>query len=247
MKLLAVRTLDPAFLNEVANHPEVRPALGGGDGPLDLSPVVTDPQNFALQYAHGGFLLQPLEPGSYELHTLFTPEQRGARFFAAAWDMLRYMFTSTDCLEIVTKCPDDNPGARMAALKVGFRERFHREDAWKPGVGISYQALSIDGWAARDQGALERGRRFHAELDAARRKKGAKSEAHKDDVAHDYAAGAACLMMECDRAQKAVGFYNRWTRVAGYQTIEMIAPNVVDIRDAVLGLQQGQVGVLLVR
>ncbi len=67
-----MRTLDAAFLNEVANDPEVRPFLGRS-GALDLAPLISDPNNYCFVCDQGGFVGIKLQPGLYELHTIFRP------------------------------------------------------------------------------------------------------------------------------------------------------------------------------
>lgn len=240
------RTFDATLLNEIANHPEVRPHIGGA-GVIDLTTIVGDPQNVAVMGEHGGWIYHGLQPGVYELHTLFLPEGRGRSFFAGAREVLRYMFVRTDALEILTKCPDTNAGARMAAGMMGFKERFRREDAWAPGVGISYQALTIDGWAMRDPEALRAGQAFHNSLEAAKAASGSTIAPHPDDAAHDRAVGTAWLMAQAGNVGKGVAWYNRWAVFAGYAQIHALALNVVDIGDAIVELKDGQTDVLLCR
>lgn len=240
------RTMDATFLNEVSNHPEVRPWLGG-DGVLDLGALADNPDNVLLETDGGGWVLHPLLPGVYELHTMFLPEGRGRSYFAAAREALRWMFSATDALEIVTKCPDDNGPARMAASIAGFRERFHRDDAWKPGVGVSYQVFSIDDWFVRDKECLAAGRAFHDTLEAAKTAAGSTLPTHPDDEAHDRAVGAAVLMIRGGNMSKAVAFYNRWAIFAGYATIEALSPSLVDVRDAIVEVRGDAMGVLKCR
>jgi hypothetical protein len=175
------RTMSAAALNEIANLPEVKPFLLTAEAarrlgaePLNLAPMLANPANIALEAEHGGWVLEQMLPGCYELHTLFRPEGRGRAYFAAAWEAVRYLFAATDALEIITKCPDDNGGARMAANLMGFRERFRREDAWAPGVGISYRVFSVDDWFVRDPECLAAGRDFHAKLKALEREAGSR-------------------------------------------------------------------------
>ena len=241
------RTMDAALLNEVANDPDVRPWLGGAPGPLDLTPIIENPANVALVAEHGGWLFQPVMPGCYEVHTLFRKAGRGRRFMAAAAQGFRYMFTETDALEILTKCPDDNLGARQASSALGFRERFRRESAWAPDVGISFRVFSVDDWFTRDAQCLEEGRTFHRMIEYA---KGAARSAlpiHLDDETHDRAVGAAILMAKAGQLSKGVGFYSRWAIFAGYATIEVVGPNAIDVRDAIVEIRDGQLGVLKCR
>jgi hypothetical protein len=248
---MITRTMDATFLNEVANHPEVRPFVGPGSEPLDLMALLSDPENVALQAEHGGWLLICLSPGVYELHTVFLPAGRGAEYFAAAHEALRWMFTRTDCLEILTRCPDDNPAARMAAVKVGFRERFRREDVWQSGLGeacgASYQALTVDDWMKRDPAIAYVGHDFHVTLENEKLVRSAESPVHPEDEAHDRAVGACFLMAQHGQMNKAVGVYNRWARFAGYAQITMLSPTILDIADALLEVIDGEMKVLGVR
>ncbi len=244
--MTVTRTMSADYLNSVANSPEVRPYIGG-EGPIDLTPIAQNPANYLLVTDGGGWVLQPILAGVYELHTLVLPEARGKPFFAAAREAMRWLFTRTDALEIVTKCPDDNPGARMAALMVGFRERFHRADAWAPGVGVSYQALTLDDWLARDGVIAKEGHAFHEALEAAKAAAGSALPAHPDDEAHDRVVGAAFLMAKAGQVQKAVGVYSRWALFAGYAPIQALSPNTIDVVDGVLEIRDGAMVVLHVR
>ncbi len=237
------RTFDASFMNEVANHPDVRPWIGG-EGPADLTAIIENPANVCLVAERngaqmGGWVFRPILPSSYEVHTLFLPQHRGAAFYAAAREGFRYMFAETDALEILTKCPDDNPGARMASSQLGFRERFHREDAWSHGVGISFRVFSVDDWFVRDPECLRQGRAFHEALEAAKAAADSTLAVHPEDATHDRAVGAAALMILAGQTGKGVGFYSRWAIFAGYATI--------DVRDALVEIRDGRMGVLKCR
>ncbi len=234
------RTLDATFLNEVANHPDVRPWIGG-EGEVDLAPIVEDLDNLAIVTQYGGWVLHHVGPGVYEIHSLFLKEGRGRHFRDAAFEMLRWVFTHTDGVEILTKVPDNNRGAGMACAWVGFRERFHRENAWLEGVGVSFRALTIDDWYVRDPLTQKAGQAFHEAVEIA---KGPTGEHHPEDPAHDQAAGAAVLMAQAGNMAKAVAFYNRWSVFAGYQTIEQIGAQIVDIRDAMVEISPQAINVL---
>lgn len=225
------RSMNAERLNELANHPEVRPWLLGADGPLDLSPLVLNPAVVVLEAEHGAFLLVPILPTVYELHTLFMKAGRGKAFFGHAAEMFRYVFTRTPCLEIVTKVPDGNRGAAFASVHAGFVERFHR-------AGISFRHLTIERWALSDEACLEEGERFHELMEAA----GALS--HDDDPVHDQIVGAGLLMAHAGQLEKGVSFYCGWATFAGYAGIAVVGPNLVDVRDAIIEVRDGQVRVL---
>lgn len=242
------RTMDPTFANEAANHPEVRPFLGGPEGPLDLTGLVLNPANYVLEVMGAGvWILQSTLDGVYDLHTLFLPEARGREYFVQAREALRWMFTRTDCLEVTTLCPDDNPGARMAASMMGFRERFRREGAWPTGAGVSYRVFSVDDWFVRDKACLLEGRRFHEALEVAKAQAGSTLPTHPDDDTHDRAVGAAALMVMEGQTSKGIGFYNRFAVQAGYAGIMALDLHTIDVRDAIVAIEGGQMRVLLCR
>jgi hypothetical protein len=182
-----------------------------------------------------------LMPGAYELHTLFTPQARGKPYFKQAKEALRYVFTATDALELLTKCPDDNPAARMAASLVGFHERAHRPNVWNVGTpaecGVSYQALSIDDWLQRDLHIEAEGESLWEELPAHFSTPG--------DTMHSRLMGAALLMTRAGQASKAVGIFNRAAAFQGFRGIVALRDDVLDIGQALVHVKPEGFGVLL--
>ncbi len=138
-----IRTDSAAFLNRVVNDPSVRPHVGGGEGVLDLGPLLDDRRNVALVNDHGGLIYVWREPHTYEVHTMLLPEGRGAGAVLAARESLRFMFTSTDCLEVLTRCPPGNKGALGLTRAVGFWRSFET-------AAGSFWTLPFDRWRASD-------------------------------------------------------------------------------------------------
>ncbi len=230
------RTMDATLLNRVMNDPSVRPHIVADDGDIDVTSVVENPENFALVTEFGGFLLIKHEPGIYEVHTQFLPEGRGRHAVEAMREGFRYMFTHTDCLEIVTKVCEDNVAAYSFAKLAGFRQRFARDNAWN-GKMMSYRAVTIDEWTMGDPIAKRAGKDFHDQLEAEKVGRGSVLPVHADDPAHEQYVGASFLMFR-EQPIKAVWFYNKWARFSGYATIELLSdkPVVVDVRDAIIEL-----------
>lgn len=228
------RTLDAAFLNSVANHPEVFPWIGA-EKEIDLTDIVSNPANFALVTEYGGWVFVRHDAGTYELHTLILPEGRGRHSLKAWKEAARYMFCRTDAREIVTRVPEHNKGADFAARACGFKERFARVNAFKPlegpAVNVSFRALTLDDWWPTDTAVADMGHAFHLQIEAA---KGAPN--HPDDDTHDRAVGATCLMVLSGVYRKAVWFYNRWALLAGYEPIKFLsdAPFLIDIGNGII-------------
>jgi len=249
--MLLKRTMDATFLNGVANHPDVRPALGG-EGKLDQGPLLANPENVALEGEHGGFVAIKLAPGLYECHSMFLPEGRGKAAQAAMEEGLRYLFTQTDCGQVVTKCPETNGAAKGAARAMGFAPMFKLEKAWPVEgdlVGVEVVTLTMHKWISRDAEVEAKGKWFHQRLEEFKIANGSQMPVHADCEAHDRAVGAAVLMMEAGNTMKAVAFYNVWARIAGYQPIRCISlnPPIIDVVDAIIGVNGTDMEVLLCR
>lgn len=222
------RTLDATFLNSVVNDPEVRPWLGG-EGEIDLSEIVSNPENFTFVTEGGGWIAIRHEPGVYELHTQFLKAGRGRSCIEVGRAVIQHFFAATDAREIITKVPAANRAAAVGAAMVGFKERFTRPGAWTTQDGtlcdVSYQALELDRWAGSCPEAKEAGEWFHRQFD------GFGLPPHPEDEVHDYYVGAATLMMRAGNPHKAVWFYNRWARFVGYPLATLVSehPVVIDM------------------
>lgn len=239
------RTFDPTFLNTVANDPAVHPSLGTDDA-IDLGSIVADAGNIALQSDFGGFVLTKHEPGVYEVHSLFLPGHKGhpAQAMRAAQE---WVFTRSDCSLIYSKVPKSNERAKGFAVAGGLRTLFERDDA-RLGP-CEYAELDVMRWAMGNADLEQHGEAFHAALEAAKAAKGSTLPTHPHDSAHERAAGAASLMFQRGQPVKAAALYNRWARFAGYAEINLVslAPLVLDTGDAVVGLGDDGMEVLLCR
>ncbi|WP_375450615.1 hypothetical protein [uncultured Devosia sp.] len=246
------RHFDADRLNRIANHPDVRPWVAGGTQPLDLAPVVANTANVVLLNTHGGCLFERVGPGVYEVHTLFEPDGRGEAAIEAVKSALHWMFTRTDCVELQTKVPDGNKGALGLVRAIHGTKQFHRANVWPAPtgmVGVGFYCLTISDWAGTCDETMEAGHWFHEKLEAAKVAAGAESPVHDDDDAHDRYVGATVEMMLNGQSDKALWFYNRWARFAGYALIQQIAANplTIDIQDAVLAVLPNDFEVLLCR
>lgn len=246
------RTMDAAFLNSVANHPDVHPHLAW-QGEIDLSGLVQNPNNFAFQFDGGGFVAIKLEHGVYECHSMFVPDGRGQAVTEAMSESLRYMFTRTDCLEIVTKCPDANRAAFGAARSMGFVKSFRLEQGWPlpDGTlgGMDCMRLTLAKWTEKDDTVEVAGNWFHERLEELTAEIGKTIPKHFEEPAHNRAVGAAVLMFQAGNTVKAQASYNLWARFAGYPVIRVLSlnPVVIDMDQVVVGIADGDMEVLQCR
>lgn len=232
-----MRTFDASLFNAVCNHPDVRPWLGG-EGELDVTPDVSNPQNYALWFGNGGFILTAGPGASYEVHSQFTPEGRRSSFEAMRAGM-DYMFTRTNAVQLTTFLPDNNPAAKGLALKGGFRDWFRTVSNLGPGMRVR---IDLDDWITRTADLEADGERFHDALEAAKKAGASELPVHPNDPIHERYVGATLRMCSNGQALKGVLHYNRWAANAGYAQIRLLSadPPVIDAVDAIVGLANGE-------
>ena len=109
---------DAALINSYANHPEIRPFIGG-IGELDLSAATNDP-HLALFGEHGGFVLSWTAPETYEVHTLIAPEGRGQWAIEFAKQAIAYM-VGIGASHLWTRVHPKHRHTAIFTRKMGFR------------------------------------------------------------------------------------------------------------------------------
>ncbi len=245
-----MRSLNPDPFNRIFNDPCVRPWMGYGLEPKDLSPVVGNPANvcFLTPNQDGGYIVAHLTEQTYVAHTLALPSARGKPMLKLMKDGFAYMFAATCCEEIVTTCPDENPaGARWAEI-AGFVETHRREGHFPMAdslVGASYRSLLYRDWVLRHEPNRAAGQAFHEQLHAA----GHELATHPEDPVHDAWVGATILGCRAGNVRKAIRLFNRWALQTGYFPSAIVSeiPPIVDTGDALIGLVGGEVRVLHIK
>lgn len=116
------RSFDADRVNEIVNHPSVRPFIGHADGgDLDLAPLVHRDEHWFLIGEHGGFMLGWSAPNTREWHTFILPEGRGAWAAKARAEAVEYARANGTRL-LWSKIPPASPHV----------ERFARQGGMKP-------------------------------------------------------------------------------------------------------------------
>lgn len=113
-----MRTLDVGRINELANHPDVAPLLGGEA--FDFTAAVASPQNIFLDHGGGVAICEWSAPRVWECHLMFDPDCRGRQAIAAASAMRDFMFEHH--ADMLWGRPDvSNRAARWHIRQLGFR------------------------------------------------------------------------------------------------------------------------------
>jgi len=111
---------DAIKLNEIVNHPDIYPYFRGYDrGPLDLSAEFRMGDRICLLGKFGGFIFQRLQSGFFEANAQVWKGGRGAWALDCLRACLMWLFTHTDAMEVVARCPKGNLAAKALARAVG--------------------------------------------------------------------------------------------------------------------------------
>ncbi len=239
-----MRTLDARFLNQIANDPRVRPFLLGR-GVLDLTLLVENPANVCIVCSAGGILAVQVTPQLYEFHTVSTLDHDGvADMLQLGADGIGYLFSHTTCREIVARVPVDNRNAHIFATHCGFRDiGLQREFA--PGRNARLMRATLEDWIAK--ATLPRVEGFSIQSLIAESLQFAVRA--PDNEQRDRYLGAALLMAKSGQVLKGVEVHNLGAFIYGFPPITLLSqmPTIIDIGDAVVGLENGQAEVMLCR
>lgn len=224
------RTTDAAAINAILNHPAVRPTVADvTDGPLDVSDRVSNPDNVSLVGEYGAIVFFKYCDGIYEVHTQILPEGRGKWACQFAQECLRYMFTSTDCIEVITRVPQGHIGAKALTEMMGFRLQFTTppECRFRGELVPAYvYSLTLQEWFPRAPGLEECGEHFHLWLN----KQVGDGEPHGFDPGHNRVVGLALGMAAAGQIRKAVVFYNTRAVAARHATITLLTEDPARVK-----------------
>jgi hypothetical protein len=239
MQPIVSRQTSSTRINAILNHPDVLPWVSKDGAPLDLGPIIEHPDVFAIYGEYGGQVYHRLQPGLFEAHSAALPQGRGTWMVEATHQSLKWLFTHTEAVEIVTRVPVGNVAAKGLARAIHGAHDCTLRGAWvKDGqpLDCDIYSLTIQGWMKSSPLLPAEGRRFHDRLEAEFARLGISELAHPDDETHDRVVGAAFSMCLGGQPQKACVFYNRTASLAGWQQISVISlnPLVVDIGSAIL-------------
>lgn len=249
MQIAISRQTSATHLNSILNHPEVHPGVALNAEPLDLTPHIADPNVVALYGEHGGQVYQRLQVGLWEAHSAFVPEGRGEWALAATQQTLKWIFTRTEAVEVITRVPQGNLGARALARAAGLTQDCTLAHGWvRDGKPISADvfSLTVQSWMRSAPDLPTRGKWFHARLNAEFDRLGISEPPHEDDETHDRYVGAACEMVFGGQPEKACVFYNRMAALARWHPISIvnIDPLAIDIGSAIIMIRGDDIVVI---
>lgn len=223
-------TTDAARVNAIVNHPGVRPWVADlGEGEIDLSGLLGKPNTLCLAGEHGVFLVIKYGDGIWECHTAVLPEGRGAWARGFAEELVRYMFTATDCVDLITRVPQGHVAAKTLTEAMGFRWQFDTppECLFRGEmVPVHIYTLTLQEWSVRASWVEEEGAEFHQWLN----RQVDEGTPHETDPGHNRTVGIALAMMRAGMVAKGVVWYNRAALAARHKTIALVGLDPPQVR-----------------
>jgi len=221
------RQTDAAFINQVLNHPKVRPYVASAnEGVIDITPAVENKLNVLLMGEFGGCMFFWVQPGMYEVHTQVLPEGRGKWTKAMTAACVHHMFTRTDCFDIITRVPDGHIAAKAAAIQQGMTHEFTRpaECKWLGEIVDAHiYSFRIQDWARTAPYLVEIGEMLHQRMHEEAKRLGITATPHANDENHNRYLGVAYEMAANGHPMKALQWYNRWAIVSRHKPISLVA------------------------
>lgn len=149
------RDLDGDMVNRIISHPEVRPWVLREDQDMDFRAIARDPRIYLLvgEPPVGSIIFAQVTMGVYEAHAAVLPQGRGNWTTDLAQSSIYYMFTATDCIEILTRVLEGHVGAAVLARQLGFRERWRCPAFQFRGKMVPYSVWGttmMDWWPSND-------------------------------------------------------------------------------------------------
>lgn len=220
-------------INEIINHPEVRPWVAESEkGVLDMTKNIENKNNILLLGEYGGCFFIKIAAGVYEVHTQVLPEGRGDWAFNAVKNAAKWMFTRTDAYEIVTRIPQTHTGAKKLAISVGMKFEFtaDRKCLFREQLSVmDIYSFRIQDWLPSAESFSEKGQGFHEFMEKQADKYGITKDPHGPMPNHNQFLGVCLEMGQHGQTRKGVFIYNRWAVIARHEQIELVSedPSVI--------------------
>lgn len=228
-----VRAIDAKRINEIFNHPAVKTWVEeGSKDTIDVSSVVSNPNNHCLLGEFGVAIFLQVMPGIYELHSAGLPEGRGAYSKKMGKAALRYIFTTTPAFEVLTRVPHGHIAAKVLTQWGGFSHEFTRPKGCifrgRP-TDLHVWGLRIFDWLKADDEMERIGEKFHDELNR-QAKLLVDVPPHTDDPNHNRYVGATISMCLARQVVKGVNLYNRWAFLSRHETISVLRMSPLTVK-----------------
>lgn len=241
------REHDAERINRFVNDPSIYPFVRGRQtGRLDMTPYFSPNSPHVVFCAdYGGVIFEKKLPGLYAMHTAVIPEGRGEIVMAGSKQAFYLMFTQTDCIEILTHCPDGNLAAKAGARASGMRLDWVADGAYPNNghlVDCDIYSLKITDWILQSPFTESIGVWFHKRLWEIYESLGIDLRQHSSDRNHNRIVGGAVAMIAAGQVYKGVSVYNRWAVMSSHDPVLCVStsPVKISLGDVTLTIQDGE-------
>lgn len=110
-----------------------------------MSRIASDPRGYALigEDQLGAYILWPVVEGVYELHVGVLPAGRGEWAIQFSASTIEYMYTRTDCVELITRIPQGADASLWLARRFRFQHRWNCPRTQYRGKIVPYAVMSL--------------------------------------------------------------------------------------------------------
>lgn len=225
-------------INRIANDPSVYPFVAGrNNGLMDFTFAIQDESNILLMGRYGGFLFSQVWPGIYEVHPMILPEGRGEWSHEMGQCAMFWMFTRTECLEILAPVPEGNRRALAYAKQMGLQPSFTTGPRFPlngKAMPLVVHSITLQDWLKDAPGVCERGEWVQHELTRFGLRL---TTSESPDLYRQIGFAFECFLNGA--APKGVVFHHRWARLAGFEPCRLVSdkPVAVEFAGATIVLQ----------
>lgn len=149
---------DLTYFDTLVRKPAIYAKLGDDTSPpreeFSVASLLKAKTNYFLgvfngDQAVGFFAFIAGGDGQYEVHTVLDEQSRGVIALEAGKKAWAWMFTFTDCVRLISLCPDFCKEGLVFARKTGFKTDFRREDFLRKGgksCGAAFVSYDRSDW-----------------------------------------------------------------------------------------------------
>lgn len=115
------KTRSYKLVDAIANHPDVRPTIEGGDHYISSAGLLGDMRNIVFADEHGIIIFTHAKPGAYMLHIGMLKSGRGAYMLKVSKECLNTLFTQFEASLVMAALPLTLPPKQLRGMRLFCR------------------------------------------------------------------------------------------------------------------------------
>jgi hypothetical protein len=205
---------DLEVLNSLARDPRVKKRGLLGEASFNFENILKEQRHVVMLHKSGkcAQIAVQLDNGLYEAHTLMG-DASVRQMFEMARDNVFFMFTATDCFELLSKADVMDEGSIKLGRKFLNLEGFGSF----AGRDMEFYRLTLIDFIRDNKELIKLGEEFHEKLGEA--------VSHEEDIRHNAWVGFVIACAKVNFGVKGVYWYNRFAGWFGYHPIQIVSTN----------------------